>query len=473
MDRKSTGIDRKFGVRSLGCKANWVDGENLRSVLKNEGFQEVKSSEDEADLWIVNSCSVTDEADRQSFKLARDLKKKYPKSQIVFTGCSAEISPAQSKLKAHADFVVGNHEKARFRDFLRHSFQGAEVWGGPQEYKEFSSRHPMDRDWPMPDLHEVSNQGRTRAFLKIQEGCDTFCTYCIIPYGRGPSRSLEPEKVRQMFREAELQGVKEVVLTATNLGDYPDLSGLVFQLLKGSQPTTRLRLSSLSPVEITEGIYQLMSQNSQLCPHIHLSLQSPIDKILKAMKRPYVAKDVTIALEKLSMLKTPSGLRPYVGMDIITGFPGETDDDFQESLNVLRNSVWDRLHVFPYSERSGTPATKMKNPVPKHVRNERAKELRALSLERLKTNTEARLGLGLRSVLCESKGQDGRWRGYTPDYRRCVFAASESVRDLQRKFLDLVPASSNALVVDQASGEVEITCDVTSYGEILNGLRET
>ena len=272
------------------------------------------------------------------------------------------------------------------------------VLGGVTSYGQLRARHPIDREWPMPETAFVSpgTEGNTtRVFIKIQEGCDAFCTFCIIPFGRGPSRSLPVSDLVERVRELEGQGVKEVVLTGTNLGEYgmnfdPALcfEDLLEALLSQTQ-IERIRISSLDPSEITPRLLGIMETESRLCPHIHISLQSPDSTILRRMKRNYREDEVNRALfaiaETSKVLERtrdlPGGI--FVGMDVIAGFPGETEEIFEKTYNQFRSLPWNRLHVFPYSERQGTAAVRLDGVVPVAERKARVRKLMALSTRRL------------------------------------------------------------------------------------------
>lgn len=472
---------KKFMVKTLGCKANYADGQLLEAGLLEQGFastQEVGA----ADFVIVNSCTVTDEADKQSQKLVKEIHKKNPNAKVIYTGCAAEIDPELALRLKGMSAVIGNQDKTRaatlIQEFMKsHADVDAaaivpQVLGGVTNYSELASRHPMDREWPMPDsamdevlkLSEGDSTFRTRSFIKIQEGCDSFCTYCIIPYGRGPARSLSIETIVSQVQELVKHGIQEVVLTGTNIGDYGiDWAKklMIDDLLEAILTRTtlkRLRIGSLDPTEISDRMIALMEQHEAFCPHFHVSLQNMSSKVLKLMKRKYSYEHVEACLTQLSKMKR----KPFVGMDYITGFPGESDDDFNESFEKMKTLYWSRLHVFPYSERSRTPATKLPNVVPVSKRKERAKLLQALSLDRLTSVYAAERqqfdhGHGLlRGVLLEShvKGPDGThdWvSGYAPHYQRVILPMKKGSVSRRNEIVDV---KINHWLVDRASGEV-------------------
>ncbi len=489
----------KYRIQTLGCKANFLDSQLIESQLGTAGFEAARSGDAE-DVLVINTCSVTDEADRQGRRLVRQAKKKNPNVRVVLTGCGAEVDPEGLLKGSGGDFVVGNQDKHRVGTLIQNALQGSSqspVLGSVQNYSEFLSRHPMDRDWPLPansfalpEKDRLSSLLRTRAFLKVQEGCNSFCTYCIIPYGRGPSRSLPIENLIEQVNHLVSDGYQEVVLTGTNIGEYgvdlstdgePILDELVETILARTQ-LPRLRLSSLNPREITPRIQALVGEDSRLMAHFHVSLQSPHSAVLRGMKRKYRGEDVVECLTKLAQLPAPRG-GVYVGMDVITGFPGETDAIYQESLQILRDLPWTRLHVFPYSERTGTPATQMKGSVPRSVRNERAGELRNLSLERLKGHYEQFLDSneGTVPVLLEglSRGaqtSEPTLTGYSSNYYRFTIqlnendpTASDTLNQYKNRILHLIPEH---LEMDHQIGEVTLKSRLADLSQVDKSSQE-
>jgi threonylcarbamoyladenosine tRNA methylthiotransferase MtaB len=479
----------KFMVKTLGCKANYADGQLLEAGLMDHGFSSTHDLAS-ADFVIVNSCTVTDEADKQSQKLVKEIHKKNPNAKVVYTGCGAEVDPETALKLKGVSAVIGNQDKTRAAKLI-HGFMEAHtnvsaeeitpaILGGVQNYSELASRHPMDREWPLPDsamdevlkLTTASSTFRTRSFIKIQEGCDAFCTYCIIPYGRGPARSLPIETIVDQIKELVAHGIQEVVLTGTNIGDYGvDWSGemKVDDLLEAILTRTalpRLRIGSLDPTEISDRMIALMETHDAFCPHFHVSLQNMSSKVLKLMKRKYSYEAVESCLGKLGSMKR----KPFVGMDYITGFPGETDEDHAQAIETLKTLYWSRLHVFPYSERARTPATKLPNAVAVSKRKERARELQAMSLDRLTSvYATARQGFEqgkglIKGVLLEShiKGPDGthNWvSGYAPHYQRVVLPMRKEDSSSRNTLVDI---EVTHWLVDRASGEVSWMAEARS-----------
>jgi threonylcarbamoyladenosine tRNA methylthiotransferase MtaB len=472
---------KRYAVHTLGCKANAYDGHLIHQELGRLGWSEATSQE-APDLIIVNSCTVTDEADKKSRKTASRMGRRHPNARVVLTGCGAEVSPERMAEVPGVHYVVGNQNKeslaelvlSRLNDDSPSATSGAEILGGVEEYAKIRAKHPMDRSWPVPEaafLAPSEERKATRVFLKIQEGCNAFCTFCIIPYARGPARSLRPARVVEHVRGLCAQGVQEVVLTATDLGDYgidlgddgPRLEDLI-ELILRETALPRLRVSSLDPVEISPRLLRIMEQEPRLCPHFHVSLQSPHTEILKRMKRKYGAAQVDSTLSAVHDL----GLRlegqralsggVFAGMDVITGFPGETEEIFDWTYRKLEELPWHRLHVFPYSERQGTAATKLDGTVPKAERKRRVRALMKLSTSRLRARYEDVLQSGgpIR-ILVEGpvRGPDDSFRwvsGTTENYYR-VIASHPNPDQLRNQMVDLFPTSVH---VDERAGDVSL-----------------
>jgi threonylcarbamoyladenosine tRNA methylthiotransferase MtaB len=423
----------------------------------------------EADFVVVNSCTVTNEADLQSQKMVKEALKKNPNSKVIYTGCAAEVDPELALKIPGVAAVIGNQNKDQAAKLIAeyiHESSKPVILGSVSNYSELVSRHPTEREWAMPDsamdevlkLNPEHSTYRTRVFIKIQEGCNSFCTYCIIPYGRGPARSLPVETILKNVEELVSSGIQEIVLTGTNIGDYgidwagsSQIDALIETILTQTS-LRRLRVSSLDPTEISERMTQLMEENERFCPHFHLSLQNIQPKILKMMKRKYGEAEAQSIMNRFANMKR----KPFVGVDYIIGFPGETDEEFKEGLEKLKHLYWSRLHVFPYSERNGTPATRFPGSVPVSERKKRAKILQELSLDRLvSTYRGEQRKTFLPDVLleCRVKGPDGttHWiSGYSPDYQRVILPLKEG-SDLQNQIIDV---RVSQWVIDRQAGEV-------------------
>lgn len=500
---KTEPMQETYVVRTLGCKANLYDSQLIEAELQSRGWKPYREGTRDCppSLCIVNSCTVTDEADRQSRKLASRLSRENPLARVVVTGCGAEVDPERLADSKGIDYVIGNQDKPRMVDLIlerlrqsRRQGQG-EVLGGVVKYGELLSRHPMDREWPLPQgafglppIQLEGHSGTTRAFVKIQEGCNSFCTYCIIPYGRGPSRSLHPREVVTHAQALVRSGVREIVITGTNIGDYGIDWGLepgaalpeLFERILNETALERLRVGSLDPVEITDGLISLMERNPRFCPHFHVSLQAAHPRILRLMKRKYRIEQARDRLERIARI--PAGVGgAFVGMDVITGFPGETDEEFEAGFEELSRLPWSRLHVFPYSERAGTPATRLPGAVRQEIRVQRTRRLNELSLTRLQTHLQRVLieaqtrGTALMDVLLEKSmarvsdsvmsaalearlvapGQTLSWaNGYTANYLRVLMPISPNLdHESGTARNEIVSARPIIVAVDRAQGD--------------------
>lgn len=360
-------------VVTFGCRLNAAESEAIRGHAIAAGL---------IDAVIVNTCAVTAEAERQARQMIRKLRRANGNARIIVTGCAAQIDPARFAAMPEVDRVVGNAEKLR-----------PETWADGGDGARVAVADIMGVRETAPHLAE-GFEGRARAFLEIQQGCDHRCTFCIIPFGRGPSRSVPLGEVADRARRLVAAGLPEIVLTGVDLTSYggdlpgrPGLGQVVRRILASVPELKRLRLSSLDPVEIDDELIALFGAEPRLMPHLHLSLQAGDDLVLKRMKRRHVAADAMRVIERVRAARP--GIA--IGADLIAGFPTETDTMFANTLAFVRaaNLVW--LHVFPYSARPGTPAARMPQ-VPVSVRRERAAALREAGERQLETWLDSRVG---------------------------------------------------------------------------------
>ncbi len=391
---------------TFGCKVNTYDTGLLQGRLTP-----IESAQP---VHILNTCAVTSEATKEAVRLIRQLKAKNPLSTVVVTGCAAQVdTDSFSDLKG-ADLVVANSHKGELQSLLNQYFKG-----------ELKERVFKSNIFKKEDLEEGGGveSSHTRSFLKIQDGCNSFCTFCVIPFARGKSRSLSISNLISRVNELYSQGVREVVLTGVHIGDYQDetlkeenfLEDLIERLLKKTL-MPRFRLTSLEPIEVSERLLNLF-KNPRLCPHFHMSIQSASTDVLKNMKRKYGANEVSDSLKKIYELLPHA----YVGMDVIAGFPTETEEHFLETYQNLSQLPWTRLHVFPYSERPGTKAVAFTSVVHQNERSQRAKRLRELSAERLQSHGAKQVG-SIKKVLILKDGN----RGLSRDYWNIKILNSES-----------------------------------------------
>lgn len=393
-----------FDVKTFGCKVNTYDTGLLQKRLQESGFL---SPSEQGQIHILNTCAVTHEATKEAIRQARRIRKQDPQSTIVLTGCAAQVDgPFLDELK-EVDLVVANSHKGDLEKILQ------QYLSGKTQQKVYRSNIFRNESLGEGGGTELLH---TRSFLKIQDGCNSFCTFCIIPYARGKSRSLRISSLVSAVQKLYEQGVNEVVLTGVHIGDYFDdetqgrLEDLIETLLeKTSVP--RLRLSSLEPIELSDRLLELF-QNSRLCPHFHMSIQSAQNKVLKEMKRQYTAEKVEWSLITIQQ-KVPGA---FVGMDVIVGFPGETEEEFLETVDRLRRTPWTRLHVFPYSERQGTRAALSEDVVPVAERKKRSQVLRELSFERYSLWASEQVGLVKKALLLKETKLHPVSRALTRDY---------------------------------------------------------
>jgi threonylcarbamoyladenosine tRNA methylthiotransferase MtaB len=367
-----------FVVHTFGCKVNTYDTGLIQSHMSRSGFNMLdRVNKNKAQIHILNTCAVTAEATQEAVKTIRKIKSQQPFSTIVVTGCSAQVDTGAFENLPGADLVVANSHKGLIPELVRKHFK-----------RELDQKVFKSNIFKKEDLEEGGGleAAHTRTFLKIQDGCNSFCTFCIIPYARGKSRSIPIANLVERINTLSRQGKNEIVLTGVHIGDYEDeiggqkksLEDLV-EIILSKTTVPRIRLSSLEPVELTDRLMDLY-KDERLCPHFHMSIQSANTDVLFHMKRKYTQVDVATALNKI--YKNLSN--PFVGMDVIAGFPTETQEQFEDTYQTLAELPWTKIHVFPYSERAGTRAVVM-DQIPFHVRKERASQLRTLSHHRYQT----------------------------------------------------------------------------------------
>ncbi len=387
---KNSLLDKgSIDVITLGCRLNTYESEVMREHAHNNGLE---------NTIIVNTCAVTNEAERSSRQSIRKAKKANPTAKIIVTGCSAQINPDMYKGMPEVDLVLGNQEK-----MLQESF----VFEGATHAKEATVRVNDIMEIEETAHHLISGfEDQVRAFIQIQNGCDHRCTFCTIPYGRGNNRSVPMGEILQQVKKLVANGCKEIVFTGVDITGYgsnlpgnPTLGQMTKRILAQVPELERLRLSSVDPVEIDEDLFILIQHEPRLMPHMHISLQAGDDMVLKRMKRRHLRQDA------IDFCKKVRDLRPDVvfGADIIAGFPTETDEMFDNTLNLVRDCKLTYLHIFPYSARKGTPAARMPQ-VPMALRKERAARLRQAGKTQEQAFFASRVGTKA-SVLMERNGK--------------------------------------------------------------------
>jgi threonylcarbamoyladenosine tRNA methylthiotransferase MtaB len=401
---------RTVAFHTLGCKLNFSETSTLSRMLENEGFEK-RSFDDLADVYVINTCSVTDNADKECRHLVRRIQRKSPGSLVVITGCYAQLKPQEIASIPGVDLVLGAAEKFNIGQHLRELAKGDSARISSCEIDDVTG---FTSTWSVND--------RTRTFLKVQDGCDYNCSFCTIPMARGKSRSDTVQQVVQNVQQLAANGIKEVVLTGVNLGDFGKGPHGVkheedfFELVKALdkvEDIQRYRISSIEPNLLTNDIVELVANSNKFMPHFHIPLQSGSNRILGLMRRRYKRELYT---ERVKLIKT---LMPHcaIGADVIVGFPGESEEDFKETFDFLHQLDISYLHVFTYSERDDTKALDITPVVPMNIRNQRNKTLRNLSYMKMQYFSQLHAG-EIRKVLFERHGKDGMMEGYTDNYIR-------------------------------------------------------
>ncbi|WP_066636485.1 tRNA (N(6)-L-threonylcarbamoyladenosine(37)-C(2))-methylthiotransferase MtaB [Desulfolucanica intricata] len=414
-------MERTVAVHTLGCKVNQYESAALVRIFKEQGYREVEFSEP-ADVYIINTCTVTHLGDRKSRQLIRRAAKTNPEGVIVVTGCYAQTSPGEVLALPEVDLVVGTGDRARIVDLVEKVDKEKEAINAVLDIEKVK----VFEELPAPE-----GQGRVRAFLKIQEGCRNFCAYCIIPYARGPLRSRPPENVLAEARNLISKGFKEIILTGIHTGAYGvdlkdsiDLTGIIKRLVQ-LPGLERLRLSSVEPKDINADLINLMVKSSVFCNHLHIPLQSGSDRILKLMRRRYTTDEYAALLK--SLRKEIPGLA--VTTDVMVGFPGETEEDFIDGYNFIKEMSFSGLHVFKYSPRKGTPAADFPDQVEPQIKDDRSHRLIELG-EHMALNYSKKFIGQTMTVLVEQgfPEREGYYEGLTDNYLRVVFPGEENLR---------------------------------------------
>jgi threonylcarbamoyladenosine tRNA methylthiotransferase MtaB len=403
-------MSKTVALHTLGCKLNFSETSTLSRLLEQDGFEK-KGFEEVADVYVINTCSVTDNADKECRQLVRRIQRKAPGAMVVITGCYAQLKPQEIADIPGVDLVLGAAEKFNITHHLKEVTKGdsAKICSCDiEDVNTFTASYSIN--------------DRTRTFLKVQDGCDYNCSFCTIPQARGKSRSDSIANVVANVQQLAAQGVKEVVLTGVNLGDFgkgftsggkgheEDFFELVKALDK-EEGIERYRISSIEPNLLTNDIIEYVSSSKRFMPHFHIPLQSGSNKTLAMMRRRYKRE---LYAERVGLIKT---IMPHccIGVDVIVGFPGETEEDFKETFDFLHSLDISYLHVFTYSERDNTAALDIQPVVPQQVRQERNKVLRNLSYQKMQYFTSQFAGQQ-RKVLFESHSKNGTMEGYTDNY---------------------------------------------------------
>ena len=412
-----------FLLKSMGCKSNQFEGQIIEEKLINRGFNKVNDIK-KADYYILNSCTVTHKSDSETLYLLRNAKHINPNIKTILTGCVAQVDTEKLKQLDYIDYLYGNDDKFNLVDYLEND-------------EKFIVSDIMEVNKFNPQVLEDTT--KTRISLKIQDGCDNRCSYCIIPFARGKSRSADEKFIIDEIEKYSNEGYKEVVLTGIHIGQWGiDCNKQLLDLLENIETTSihRYRLGSLNPTEIPINVLEFLKSSTKFAPHFHLSLQSACDKTLRAMNRFYKTEDYLAQIEYIA----DNFNKPFIGCDIIAGFVGETEEDFEETVQNLKRSKLTKIHTFPYSIRQGTKAESMDGHLPDKVKEERATIIKKISSEKEKLFLQSNLG-EIREVLIEKKPDKntGKLKGVSDNYITVIIEnGSNQFNTLQNVRIDRI-----------------------------------
>ena len=414
-------MTKKAAFYTLGCKVNQYETEAVMDIFRENNYEIVDFSK-KADIYVVNSCTVTNEAARKTRQIARRAKRRSEDSIVAIVGCYTQAFPDEVRDIDEIDFVMGSNNKAEILQKAEKMLSGEEIESDIREFKEL-------KDYEDLEIKSLSN--RTRANIKIEDGCNQFCSYCIIPYARGPVRSRDPEEIISEVKRLSSQGVKEIVLTGTHLSAYGSdknnpkaLTELLKRLTKVDN-LQRVRLSSVEGTDVDDELLDLIAENDTFCPHLHLPLQSGSNRILKAMRRPYTVEEFKELVSKVRS-KMPDAA---ITTDIIVGFPGENEESFEKTMEVVKEIAFSKVHVFPYSAREGTPAYDMEQ-INGNIIKDYSKRLRILN-EGLMLNYQEKFIGETKEVLIEEERdhQTDLLTGYTDNYLKVLVKGADKLKN--------------------------------------------
>ncbi|MDQ1769576.1 tRNA (N(6)-L-threonylcarbamoyladenosine(37)-C(2))-methylthiotransferase MtaB [Labilibaculum sp. A4] len=423
---------KKVAFYTLGCKLNFSETSTIGRSFKEMGFETIKHTE-KADIYIINTCSVTDHADKKCRQAIKKVIKTNANAFIAVIGCYAQLKPDEIIAIPGVDLVLGANEKFNIHKYIDHL-----------EKKGTGELHPCEVE-SVKDFHSSYSMGdRTRCFLKIQDGCNYYCTYCTIPFARGNSRNMSISETVQQAEEVAKQGAKEIILTGVNIGDFGKSTNETFlDLIKELEKVkgiSRFRISSIEPNLLSNEIIEFVAQSEKFVNHFHLPLQAGSNKVLKLMKRRYNRELFAQRIEKIKSLLPDA----FIGVDVIAGSRGESDQDFEDAYLFIKELPISQLHVFPYSERQGTKALEIKEVVPIPERKRRAKILQILSEKKLNAFYRENLGK-TEEVLFESFNDHGKMYGFTKNYIKIEIPYNQNLSN-KLTFATLQEINSNGNV---------------------------
>ena len=414
---------KKVAFYTLGCKVNQYETEAMLELFEKEGYEKAET-EDYADVYVINTCTVTHMSDRKSRQYIRRMKKKNPDAIIAVVGCYSQVSPEEILSIDEVNLVMGTNDRKKIVEEVKKIDASRKV----------STVDDIMKVKAFEEIEINKTNGKTRAFMKIQDGCDRYCSYCIIPYARGRVRSRDLESIVKEVENLAANGYKEVVLTGIHVASYgkdikdSDIKLLdVIKQINDIEGIERIRLSSVEPILFTDEFVEAVSTMDKVCPHYHLSLQSGCDETLKRMKRRYTTEEYKTIVDRLR------AAIPNVSIttDVIVGFPGETNEEFDKTYEFLKDIELTHMHIFKYSPRKGTPAATMENQVDPSTKHERSEKLLQLNEENFKKFGQKMLDKEF-NVLFEQKVGDNKFEGLTENYVKVIV---ESDKDLSEQIL--------------------------------------
>lgn len=398
-----------YSVKTLGCKVNQFETEAIGLSLEQSGWIKAKKSEP-ADLCIINTCTVTGKASLQSRQAIRNIIKKNPDATVIVTGCYAQTEADEIKKIEGVHSIISHTEKHTIPYLVKKSANTSSI-------SQDCNTSCLETEFR--DFHIDVHGSRTRPFLKIQDGCDSFCTYCIVPHTRGRSRSMEPDAVLKKLTALNNNGYKEIVLTGIHIGYWGgdlnpqrDFTWLI-KKIASEKPVQRIRLSSIEPKEISDEIIEILATSDRFCNHFHIPLQSGDNTILKRMKRPYTREFFSDRVLKIHAASPDAA----IGIDVLTGFPGETEEQFQNTFDLINELPVSHLHVFPFSPRKKTPAATFPDQLTESVKKERTEKLRRLGNKKNKAFLKSQVGKVLEVLIENSRDRNtGKLKGLSSNY---------------------------------------------------------
>ncbi len=431
---------KTISIATVGCKVNQYESEALMAELEERGYRIVPFGNG-ADITIINTCTITHRADFDSRQMIRKALRKNPDSFIIVTGCYSQVAPEVFSRIEGVRYILGNREKERIPEIL--PLMEKELV--PKLQVSDIQKERIFSEIPVHTFHR-----HTRAFLKIQDGCNQQCSYCIVPFARGPSRSLPPERVIEHLRILKENGFKEVVLTGIHLGSYgldmkPPLSlEELLQRIESEDTPHRIRLSSIEPLDFSMGLISILSKSEKVCPHFHIPIQSGDDEILKRMHRNYDHFFLKDLLQELNR----NILDVSIGLDVIVGFPGETEERFENTYQFIESLPISYLHVFPFSKRRGTLAAQLDEPTSNPLIKQRARAIRELGRQKRSSFYHRFLHHEI-SVLVEDRSEtySGRWRGLSKNYIPVLLSCKEDLNLANQEQRVLVLESHDQMVI--------------------------